>query len=252
MGPITVRWYGIMIAAGFLLATIFAARMAEKRGLSAEELLNLCLVCFVGGVVGARLYFVFLNLPHYGAHPEEIYATWLGGLSIHGGLVGGFLSGAIYAQWKKLPKRVYADVIGSVLPLAQGIGRWGNFFNSEAFGLPAPADFPIVVKIPPGCRPEAYKQIEFFQPTFLYESVWNLLLFIVLYFFLSDRLRKYPGVCFLTYLAAYSVGRLLIEPIRTDSIMYGAMPVPIIASLVSLVVSAIMIVIFVMRKKRTD
>lgn len=211
--------------------------------------MNLCLLCFVGGIIGARLYFVALNLNFYLVHPEEILATWLGGLSIHGGLIGGLLVGVSYAQWKRLPKLAYADVIGCTLPLAQAIGRWGNFFNSEAFGKPCLSNFPIQVKIPLSSRPAAYRADEYFQPTFLYESLWNFLVFLLLYYVLSDRLKDYPGLSFLAYLALYSIGRLLVEPLRTDSIMFGAMPVPVIASVVLLVASIILAPLLVLWHK---
>ncbi|MBY0357772.1 MAG: prolipoprotein diacylglyceryl transferase [Candidatus Obscuribacterales bacterium] len=249
LGSLTVRWYGVMIALGFVAATWFALRLAVKRQVNSETFVNFSLICFIGGIIGARLYFVALNWESYLRHPGEILATWLGGLSIHGGLIGGALCGYFYARSKKLPKLISADIIGCTIPLAQAIGRWGNFFNSEAFGHPVGSGAICAVKIPLAARPELYRGQELFQPTFLYESIWNLLLFALLYFGLAERLKNYPGLCFAIYLGGYSLGRLVIEPLRTDSIMYGGFPVPIVASLVLLLVSFILAFYFFARAK---
>ncbi len=250
LGSITVRWYGIMIATGFLCAAYFADRLARRWGLDAEKMVNLSLIAFLGGVLGARLYFVALNLQSYLQRPQDILATWLGGMSIHGGILGGFLVGVICARYMKLQNiRRYADIFGVVIPLGQAIGRWGNFFNSEAFGSPVPASFPLALYIPPEMRPAKYANVEFFHPAFLYESVWDLGIFLLLYFWGADRLKKYPGVCFLVYIALYSLGRLLIEPMRTDSIMAGEVAIPIVASIVCLVGSLAVIPVMVNKAK---
>ncbi|HEY9784713.1 MAG TPA: prolipoprotein diacylglyceryl transferase family protein, partial [Candidatus Obscuribacterales bacterium] len=122
------------------------------------------------------------------------------------------------------------DLLGSSMPLAQSIGRWGNFFNSEAFGKPVSESFPLRLYIPPENRPSTFSTADFFHPTFLYESVWDLLLFVICYFALADRLRNYPGVTFCLYIGGYSIGRLLIEPLRTDSLMAFGIPAPMLAS----------------------
>lgn len=229
-GPITIRWYGAMIALGFLAATFAASRLCQRWGIDQNKVINCSLICFIAGIIGARLYFVALSWQHFSNHPLEILATWNGGLSIHGGMIGALLAGVCYCRAIKLSIPVCADILASVTALGQAIGRWGNFFNSEAFGKPTPLDFPLKLFIPVESRPPGYQNFDFFHPTFLYESIFDLTLFAVLYFFLADRLKVYPGMCFLVYMASYSVGRLLIEPLRTDSIMYGSLPVPIIAS----------------------
>lgn len=241
-----------MIALGFLCAAHFAGRLAKRWGLDSERIVNLALVAFLGGVVGARLYFVALNWQDYVHRPQDILATWLGGMSIHGGIIGGLVFGIMYAVVTKMGKiRSYADVFGVVIPLGQAVGRWGNFFNSEAFGAPVPDGFPLALSIPREARPEKYLNVEFFHAAFLYESIWNLFVFLLLYFFIAERVRKYPGVCFLIYIALYSFGRLLIEPMRTDSIMAGQIPVPIIASAAS-IVGALALIPFVVHKARKE
>ena len=239
LGALTIRWYGVLIALGFLLATAMAHKLAARWGLDHEKVTNGALISFLGGIVGGRLYFVALGWQYFVAHPWEIFATWNGGMSIHGGIIGGFLTGAIYCYFAKLPILRCMDLGGVVTPLAQAVGRWGNFFNSEAFGRPVSDDFPLKLFIPRDCRPMVYANHEYFHPTFLYESIWDLVLFLFLYFSASKKLVKYPGLTFLAYLSIYSIGRLLIEPLRVDSIMAGTWAVPIVASAVSLALSII-------------
>jgi phosphatidylglycerol:prolipoprotein diacylglycerol transferase len=249
LGPLTIRWYGVMIALGFLAATYAASQLCKRWGVSKDKVINCALVSFIVGILGARLYFVALNWAHFSHHPQEILATWNGGLSIHGGILGGLLAGIIYCLTVKLSILDTADILATVAALGQAIGRWGNFFNSEAFGKPVPFDFPLRLYIPPECRPSGQQSVEFFHPTFLYESLWDLTIFAVLFYFLADRFRAYPGMCFWFYLAAYSIGRLLIEPLRTDSIMAGDVPVPIIASAVSLLIAIVGAVVLIAKHR---
>jgi phosphatidylglycerol---prolipoprotein diacylglyceryl transferase len=240
---LTIRWYGVMIALGFLLASIAATRLAKKMNISPERLINCGLITFLGGVLGARLYFVALSWSYFQIHPFDIFATWKGGLSIHGGIIGGTIAGWLYCKKEKLPVLRYADVIASVLPLAQAIGRWGNFFNSEAFGRPVADDYPLRLFIPQEKRPQLYINNNYFHPTFLYESAWDLVLYLLLYFVLAEKLKKYPGMTFMSYLAGYSLGRLWIEPLRVDSIMVAGAQAPFVVSAAMLIFSMISLLI---------
>lgn len=250
LGPITIRWYSIMIAFGFLCASHFAGRMAKRVGVDSEKLTNLVLLSFIAGILGARLYFVALKWHDYVGRPQDILATWQGGMSIHGGIIGGFIVGMIYASLNKMPKRQIADIVGAILPLGQAVGRWGNFFNSEAFGGPVPEGFPLAVFIPVGARPAAFINSELFHATFLYESIWDLGIFALIYCYLSKKLVKLPGICFLIYLGLYNIGRLIIEPMRSDSIMAGEIPVPIIASALMLLVSIALMPVLIQYAKK--
>lgn len=252
LGPITVRWYGVLIALGFVCASFCATQLARKKGINTEQLTNLTLICFIAGIIGARLYFVALNWSSYINRPAEILATWQGGLSIHGGIIGGFIAGWLYANYHKMPKRIIADICGAIIPLGQAIGRWGNFFNSEAFGAPVPQGFPLAVFIAPESRPIRFPDASLFHATFLYESIWDLGIFLLIYFYLFKRLEKYPGLCFLVYLALYNIGRLMIEPLRTDSIMAGEIPVPIIASVAFLFLSIGLMPFFIKGPAKVD
>jgi len=249
LGPITIRYYGLMYLLGFLLASIILRRLAGRFNVQMEALVNCALICFLGGIVGARLYYVLLSLPYFANHVLEIPAVWHGGLSIHGGIIGGAIAVIIYCKQKHIPVLATGDLLSTVIPLAQAIGRWGNFFNNELFGLPVSASFPIKQYIPPDMRPERFASYEFFQPAFLYESIWDFVLFLVLYFIVLPRYRKYPGITFFTYVAGYSLGRILIEPIRVDSIMLGNVQIPLIVSWLFLLVSLIAVIFLYLRNR---
>jgi phosphatidylglycerol:prolipoprotein diacylglycerol transferase len=237
LGPIIIRYYGIMYLLGFLLATMTLRRLAARFNVELEPLFNCALVCFLSGIIGARIYYVLLSLPYFANNILEIPAIWHGGMSIHGGIIGSIIGSIIYCKQKHLPVLATGDLLGTVVPLAQAIGRWGNFFNNELFGLPVPASFTIKQYIPPEMRPERFASFEFFQPAFFYESVWDFILFLTLYFIVLPKCRRYPGVTFFIYVSGYSLGRILIEPIRVDSIMLGSIQIPLIASWVFLFLS---------------
>jgi phosphatidylglycerol---prolipoprotein diacylglyceryl transferase len=243
LGPIVIRWYGLLIALGFLAATVVTTHWGPKEGIPREKLVTGSLIGFIGGVIGGRLYFVACSWPYFAEHPLKILATWEGGMSIHGGIIGGFAAGLAYAYFVGMPVLRCMDIGGCGTVLAQAIGRWGNFFNSEAFGRPVGGDFLLKLFIPPNHRPVEVAQFSYFHPTFLYESAINRAIFLFLYFYLLNNLKNYPGVCFFVYLAIYSIGRLLIEPLRLDSIMTSNnIPIPIIASAVELLASTLIIV----------
>ena len=256
LGPLTVKWYGIMFALGFICVTIVGTKLGRKFGIKDEDVINCALTNFVGGVVGARLYFVWLKWDHFKDHLNEIGATWLGGLSIHGGLIGAIIASAIFCRSSQLPFFTMCDILASAMPLAQAVGRWGNFFNSELFGQPVPADFPVKVFIPLELRPDTAKNFEYFHATFLYESIWDLGLFFFLYFFVVRRFKHIPFFTSLVYIAGYNIGRLLIEPLRMDSIMVTVggsnIQSPMIASAISVAGALVGIVFLLVRKKKAD
>jgi phosphatidylglycerol---prolipoprotein diacylglyceryl transferase len=248
LGPATIRWYGVMIALGFICASVALSIRARKWGLESEKILNCALFSFISGIVGARLYFVALSWSYFSNHWAEIAATWNGGLSIHGGIIVGTAAAAYYCWKEKQPFLKFIDLGGAVIPLAQAIGRWGNFFNSELFGRPVSPDFPLRLFIPQERRPVGYEGISFYHPTFLYESLWDLMLFLLLYYVLLDRFRNRPGVVFSLFVAGYSLGRALIEPLRMDSIMMAGFQVPFVVSLIMLALSVVASVFFFTRK----
>lgn len=229
IGPLAIRWYGLLIAAAVLLGTSLAHREAIRRGEDPDQLLNVIVVSVMAALVGARLYYVLFNWEYYGSRPSKIFAVWEGGLAIHGGILGGALATAFYAALKKLPMLAYMDIMAPPLALGQAIGRWGNFFNQEAFGTPT--DLPWKLYIEPYHRPPHLATFEFFHPTFLYESMWDLVVFGTLFFILRRRLEGTPGALVLCYLGLYSLGRFFIEGLRIDSLMLGPMRAAQVASL---------------------
>jgi phosphatidylglycerol---prolipoprotein diacylglyceryl transferase len=237
IGPLSIRWYGLLFAAGVLVGTWLAQREAIRRGQDPEQLLNVIVVGIMVGLLGARLYYVLFNWGYYGPRPLKILAVWEGGLAIHGGLLAGGLAAVIYSVRKKLPVLTYLDIMAPSAPLGQAIGRWGNFFNQEAFGIPT--DLPWKLYIEPYYRPPNLADYEYFHPTFLYESLWNLLVFAILYFLLRRRLQRVPGILALCYLGLYSVGRFFVEGLRIDSLMLGPLRAAQVMSLVLITLSLV-------------
>lgn len=233
MGPIAIRWYGLLIATGVLLGTTLAHREAIRRGQDPDRLLNVIVVAVLCSLVGARLYYVLFNLRYYASQPLKIVAVWEGGLAIHGGLLAGILAVVITCRRSGLVIPTTMDIMAPSVAIGQAIGRWGNFFNQEAFGVPT--DLPWKLYIDPHHRPPDLARYEHFHPTFLYESLWNLLVFGLLWFVLRKRLQDRPGALTLCYLGLYSLGRFFVEGLRIDSLMLGEFRV---AQLVSLLLAA--------------
>ncbi len=234
IGPLTIRWYGLLIASAVLIGVSLSRYLAKRRHINPELLGDLALWLIVAAIPSARLYYVLFQWPDYAQHPDQIIAIWKGGIAIHGAILGGILAAAIFARLQKVSVWQLADLVVPSLILGQAIGRWGNFFNSEAFG--DPTDLPWKLYIPENRRPAAYANFEYFHPTFLYESIWDLLVFgLLLTMFFRDVQRKQPlkiGTLSLTYLVAYSGGRFWIEGVRTDSLMLGPLRMAQVISLV--------------------
>ncbi len=220
IGPITLRWYGLLIAIAVLIGVWLAQKLAEKRGLDPETMVNLTFWLVLGALPVARLYYVLFEWQEYQKKPlSEIIAIWHGGIAIHGAILGGILATYLFCRKNKFSFWQIADIVAAPLILGQAIGRWGNFFNSEAFG--APTDLPWKLFIPFAHRPYNLKSVEYFHPTFLYESLWNLGVFGLLMFLTFRYSKLKRGTIFLTYAIAYSMGRVWIEGLRLDSLMLG-------------------------------
>src|SRR3989338_4106424 len=214
IGSLTIRWYGIFIAIAFLTGYFLAESLTRKNNLDLNHFGNLIFFALLFSIVFARLYFVTLNIDYFKNHLAEIPKIWYGGQSIHGGILGGVLTAVIYTRLKKISFYRYIDILAVVFPLGQAIGRWGNFFNNEAFGKPV-KNFFIQLSIPQEFRPDKYISYEYFHPAFLYESILDFLLFVFLY---KKYLlwRQKPGKIFWVYLLSYSIIRFFMEFIRVD------------------------------------
>ena len=191
LGPLTVRWYGILTAAAIVVALWLVDRRARAEGLLADDIAGCATWAVLTGYVGARLYEVVFNWDYYGNHWAKIPAVWEGGLAIHGGIIVGGLVGAGLAARRGLPVLRTLDIVAPSVAIAQAIGRWGNFFNEEAFG--GPTDLPWKLYISPARRPLEYRSAEYFHPAFLYESLWDLAVFVALVGWLRPRWRDRPG-----------------------------------------------------------
>ncbi len=246
---ISIRWYGILMASAMALGLWLAFREATRRGEQADELLKAAELAIIGALIGARLYYVLFNLDYYRTQPWwRVFAVWEGGLAIHGGLVAGLIAGGGYVWARRLPLAPYLDITAPYLALGQAIGRWGNFFNEEAFGRPTGLPWKLYISEPH--RPPQYLEVEYFHPTFLYESLWDLGVFVVLVALLRRRVQHAPGTLFLAYLGLYSVGRFWVEGLRTDSLMLGPLRVAQVVSVVAVVIAAVGIPILLRRHRR--
>jgi phosphatidylglycerol:prolipoprotein diacylglycerol transferase len=221
IGPWPVYWYGILIALSLLVGTVIAYREAQRRGDDPDIVLDGLLVVAIFGLVGARLYHVIHQWDTlYKSNPVAILYIWNGGLAIYGGLIGGIIGLFLYTRARKLDFLHWADLGGLVLPLGQAIGRWGNFINQEQYG--APTDLPWAIYIEPQYRVPGYEGYDRFHPLFLYESIWNLIVFgILMYLWRRKRTRLIDGDIFFLYSILYSLGRIVLESIKLGDTLGG-------------------------------
>lgn len=216
LGPLSVRWYGIIIAVGILLGYFVAQRALVKAGLHKDTLVDIIFYSALFGFIAARIYFVIFQWPYYAENPSEIIKIWHGGIAIHGGLIGGFIAGVIVCKVKNLNPFQIGDIVAPSIILAQGIGRWGNFMNHEAHGGPVSRAFLEQLHLPNFIIENMYINGQYYHPTFLYESIWDVAGFIIL---VNIRKHLNLGETFFLYLTWYSIGRFFIEGLRTDSLM---------------------------------
>lgn len=216
LGPLSVRWYGIIIAVGILLGYFVAQRALVKAGLHKDTLVDIIFYSALFGFIAARIYFVIFQWTYYAENPGEIIKIWHGGIAIHGGLIGGFIAGVIVCKVKNLNPFQIGDIVAPSIILAQGIGRWGNFMNHEAHGGPVSRAFLEQLHLPNFIIENMYINGQYYHPTFLYESIWDVAGFIIL---VNIRKHLKLGETFFLYLTWYSIGRFFIEGLRTDSLM---------------------------------
>ncbi|MDP3741224.1 MAG: prolipoprotein diacylglyceryl transferase [bacterium] len=213
LGSITIRYYGLILSAAILLCWWLALKHSKKKGWNPRLVENMMILGVVFGLLGARVYVVLFNWDYFSGHLTEIYQIWKGGIGIYGAIISAIFTIIVYSKKKKIDFWAALDLFALFTPLGQAIGRWGNFFNQEAFG--PPTNLPWKIFISPQNRPFAYLQEKYFHPTFLYESLWDLL---VLGRLLSLAQRSTTsGKLTAVYLGLYSFGRFFIEYLRLDS-----------------------------------
>lgn len=245
IGSITIHWYGLILAVAMAVAVALGMILAKQRHLAIDDLLDLALWAVLAGIIGARLYDVMIiDWQYFSRHLDRIFYIWQGGLAIHGAIIGGAIAVYLWYRLKKKNIWPWLDIIAVALPLAQAIGRWGNYFNSELFGWPT--GWPWGIPIAESLRPIIYRNEQYFQPAFLYESILNLFLFAgLLWLFRLDRLKA--GQLAGLYLIGYGLVRFLMEFIRIDAtgMLFGVrMP-----QLASIVLAVIGLVIFKIKSR---
>ncbi len=255
IGPIAIRWYGFLIASAVLIGVSLSQYLAKRRGVNPELLADLAIWLIVSAIPCARIYYVLFQWQEYAQRPEDIIAIWKGGIAIHGAIIGGTLAAIVFARLNRVSLWQLMDLVVPSVALGQAIGRWGNFFNSEAFGRPT--DLPWRLFIPPSNRPLEYLNYDYFHPTFLYESLWNIMVFAILislfFWSLKQGERYKVGTMALNYFMGYSLGRFWIEGLRTDSLMLGPLRMAQVISLVIIALSVLgLIWLYVFKRRLPD
>ncbi|BDR60248.1 prolipoprotein diacylglyceryl transferase [Lactobacillus xylocopicola] len=246
LGGLSVKWYGVIMACAIILAVSMAIVEGRKRQIASDDFLDLLLWAVPLGYLGARLYYVIFEWPYYAQHPDQIIAIWNGGIAIYGGLLAGLVVLLVFCYKRMLPPFLMLDVITPGVMAAQIIGRWGNFFNQEAHGGPTTQAFLQGLHLPAFIIDQMKIGGVYYQPTFLYESCFNLLGLVII---LALRHKKHlfkQGEVFMLYLAWYAVVRFFVEGLRTDSLyLSGTIRV---SQMLSLVLLVAVIALFVYRR----
>ena len=234
-----IYFYGIVLAIAIFIGFYLANKIAKKYYNITTILDNSIFIIF-SGLFGARLYYCILNSHIYFEQPIRILNIREGGLSIHGAIIAGIISIYVLAKKFNYNFNQLCDIFAVILPLSQAIGRWGNFFNSEAFGQPTNSILKLYIA--PHFRPLGYEQFDYFHPTFLYESMLDTILFIILYKFALKKYYNFPGTLSGIYLVGYGIIRLLLEPLRLDCTSFLVnIPVPMIISIIMLCIGCFLI-----------
>ena len=213
IGPLTIHLYGVIIAAGLMLAVLYACRRSREFGIKEDDVIDGVLWVTTFAIICARLYYCLFSWDSYADDPISILYIWNGGLAIYGGVIGAAIGVIVFCKIKKIKIPALLDLVALGFLIGQAMGRWGNFFNREAFGCRTDSFFRM------GLLNSITGTVSYFHPTFLYESVWNVIGFVMLHF--ASKHRQYDGQIALGYAAWYGLGRTFIEGLRTDSLYLG-------------------------------
>lgn len=232
-----IMWYGVLIGLGIILAFIYGSYALKKTKLSQDDFLNMVLIALPGAIIGARAYYVIFNWKEYQDNILSIFAIRNGGLAIYGGIIAAALVIIVYCRIKKINYGIPFDLLAVGLPMAQAIGRWGNFVNAEAYGSFTSLPWGMII---------GNSQIPV-HPTFLYESIWNIMSVLIV-LWVKNR-KKFDGELFCVYMIWYGMGRFWIEGLRTDSLYLGVFRISRIVAVLS-VILGISVIIYEKRKKK--
>ena len=239
LGFLTIRWYGLLISISVVIGLFISKKLAKSRNINPQYISDILPSLIISSIIGARAYYVIFEWRQYSGSNfftsfnlfnnviqiPSFIAIWQGGIAIHGGLIGGFLCILYFCKSKNIHLKTFIDILIPSIILGQSIGRWGNFFNNEAFGIPT--DLPWKLFIPIQNRPIEFINYQFFHPTFIYESLWNFLIFILLitiFYQQNNKNSVRPGFISRLYLIGYSFGRFWIEGLRIDPLCIGGIP----------------------------
>lgn len=218
LGPLEVRWYGLILGTGTILGLWAAIREGRRHGIVSDVFLDMLVWVLPAAIVGARLYYVIFQWDYFSQHPSEIIAIWQGGIAIHGALIGAFTAGYFYTRKKGIPFLQLADIVAPSLLIGQAVGRWGNFMNQEAHGGEVSRAFLESLHLPNWIIEQMFINGTYYHPTFLYESLWNIVGLLAL--IALRKLNPRRGEVILGYVIWYSLGRFFIEGLRTDSLAF--------------------------------
>ncbi len=260
IGKLDVYWYGVIITAGMILAVLYALYHAKIERVKSDDIIDLALALIICGVIGARLYYVLMKLDTYivtgGTFWENLRDTVLGminipggGLAIYGGIIGGFLAGIVVARRKHIRFPIIADIAGPSVIVGQIVGRFGNFINVEAYGSATTLPWRMGIHLSYDGG-ESFVSSIFVHPTFLYESLWNLVGLVLITAFYKKK--KFHGQMFLFYMVWYGFGRMLIEGLRTDSLYIGPLRVSQWVGGITFVVGVVLMVIGIRKTKKGE
>ncbi len=239
LGFLTIRWYGLLISISVIIGLFISKKLAKSRNINPQYISDILPSLIISSIIGARAYYVIFEWRQYSGNNfftsfdlfnnvikiPSLLAIWQGGIAIHGGLIGGFLCILFFCKSKNIHLKTFIDILIPSIILGQSIGRWGNFFNNEAFGIPT--DLPWKLFIPIQNRPIEFINYQFFHPTFIYESLWNFLIFVFLitiFYQQNNKNSVRPGFISCLYLIGYSFGRFWIEGLRIDPLCIGGIP----------------------------
>ena len=239
LGFLTIRWYGLLISISVVIGLFISKKLAKSRNINPQYISDILPSLIISSIIGARAYYVIFEWRQYSGENfftsfdlfnnviqiPSFLAIWQGGIAIHGGLIGGFLCILFFCKSQNIHLKTFIDILIPSIILGQSIGRWGNFFNNEAFGIPS--DLPWKLFIPIQNRPIEFINYQFFHPTFIYESLWNFFIFILLIIIFYQQNNKNsvrPGFISCLYLIGYSFGRFWIEGLRIDPLCIGGIP----------------------------
>ena len=245
IGSIQVRWYGIIMVTGIILAFLYAYYRSKQEGVSFDDLLDYAIFAVLCGITGARLYYVITSGQKYSF--GEIFAIWNGGIAIYGAIIGGAAALLAVSFYKKIKWQKVFDMVCPGVMIGQIVGRWGNFFNGEAYGE-SPAADSLLYFMRMELRHSSWSNSYLCQPTFLYESVWNLVGFLIINSLYKKK--KYDGQVFLMYITWYGFGRMLIEGLRTDSLMVGSFRISQVVAFLCFVTGTVLLITLGIRASR--